>query len=67
MDRNSCTIIDTTLMLVIDKALKQELGYIEEQRITSRQLSNSPLYQARKEFTNDPDLKGPKPNSKWLK
>ncbi len=49
-------IIDTSLMLVIDKSLKQELGYIEEQRVTSNQLSKSYNYQARKEFVNDKDL-----------
>lgn len=51
------TIIDTTLMLVIDKSLKHDLGYLEEQRLTSKQLSNMPLYKARKEFVNDKELK----------
>ena len=51
------TIIDTTLMLVIDKSLKHDLGYLEEQKLTSKQLSNMPLYQARKEFVNDKKLK----------
>lgn len=50
-------IIDTTLMLVIDKSLKDDFGYIEEQRLTSYQLSSMPYYQARKEFVNDPNLK----------
>lgn len=50
-------IIDTSLMLVIDKSLKDELGYIEEERLTSFQLRKSPLYQARKEFVNDKHLK----------
>lgn len=50
-------IIDTSLMLVIDKSLKEEMGYIEEQRLTATQLSHIPLYQARKEFTCDKNLK----------
>lgn len=49
-------IIDTSLMIVIDKSLKNDRGYIEEQRLTSFQLANSPTYQARKEFTNDKNL-----------
>lgn len=51
------SIIDTSLMLVIDKTLKNDLGYVEEQRLTSSQLSASPRYQARKEFVNDTSLK----------
>ena len=51
------TIIDTTLMLVIDKSLKSNFGYIEEQRLTYSQLLGSPRYQARKEFVNDSSLK----------
>ncbi|MGM9876274.1 MAG: hypothetical protein ACI310_03490 [Bacilli bacterium] len=51
------SIIDTSLMLVIDKSLKSDLGYIEEQKITSVQLSCSPNYQARKEFVNDENLR----------
>ena len=50
-------IIDTSLMLVIHKSLKNDLGYIEEQRLTSFQLACSPNYQARKEFVNDINLK----------
>ena len=50
-------IIDTTLMLVINKELKKEFGYIEEQRITSIQLCSMPNYQARKEFVNDKNLR----------
>lgn len=50
------SIIDTSLMLVIDKSLKGDLGYIEEERLTSYQLSSSPRYQARKEFVNDKNL-----------
>ncbi len=52
------SIIDTTLMLVIHKSLKNALGYIEEQRLTSFQLACSPVYQARKAFVNDRNLKG---------
>lgn len=50
-------LIDTSLMLVMDISLKNELGYIEEQRITSFQLANGYQYQARKEFVNDKSLK----------
>ena len=51
------TIIDTSLMLVIDKSLKDTLGYIEEQRITASDLRKSPKYMARKEFVRDSSLK----------
>lgn len=50
-------IIDTSLMLVIAKSLKQEFGYIEEQRITSYQLRLSDRYQSRKEFVTDTSLR----------
>ena len=50
-------IIDTTLMLVIDKSLKKEFGYIEEQRITKEMLRSMPNYQARKDFVNDIGLR----------
>lgn len=53
-------IIDTSLMLVIDKSLKNEIGYIEEQRVTSFQLASSPNYQARKDFVNDINLRSKK-------
>lgn len=49
-------IIDTSLMLVIDKSLKNSIGYIEEQRLTSSQLASSTYYQARKDFVNDRNL-----------
>ena len=51
------SIIDTSLMLVIDKSLKDDFGYIEEQRLTCYQLSRMPLYQARKEFANDKEIR----------
>lgn len=51
------TIIDTSLMLVIDKSLKDSFGYIEEQRLTSSQLLSSQNYRARKELVNDADLR----------
>ena len=54
------SIIDTSLMLVIDKSLKDEIGYIEEQRITSNQLLWSQYYQARKDFVNDRGLNNKK-------
>lgn len=47
-------IIDTTLMLVIDKEYKQKLGYIEETRYNP---NIDPIYNATKEFTNDESLK----------
>ncbi|MGM9881323.1 MAG: hypothetical protein ACI31S_00565 [Bacilli bacterium] len=50
-------IIDTSLMLVINKSLKEKFGYIEEQRVTSYQLSAMPYYQERKKFVNDTSLK----------
>ena len=49
-------IIDTSLLLVIDKDLKEEIGYKEEQRITSYDLARNSKYQARKEFVNDHTL-----------
>ena len=54
---NDKYIIDTSLMLIIDKSLKDKIGYIEEQRITKYDLMRSTNYQARKEFTNDESLK----------
>ena len=49
--------IDTSLMLVIDKSLKDKFGYIEENRLTASKLRQDPYYQRRKEFTNDQSLK----------
>ena len=43
-------------MLVIGKSLKNDFGYIEEQRLTCSQLARMPLYQARKEFVNDREI-----------
>ncbi len=34
-------IIDTSLLLVIDKSLRDEIGYVEEKRITAFELSMS--------------------------
>lgn len=53
---NDTSIIDTSLMLVIDKSLKSELGYIEEIRLTSEDLLNDSIYQARKKFVNDKSI-----------
>lgn len=50
------SIIDTSLMLVIDKSLKDAFGYIEENRITSNELKKDQFYQSRKEWTNDQNL-----------
>ena len=51
------SIIDTSLMLVIDASLKERFGYIEENRITSSMLKQDRNYQTRKEFVNDLNLK----------
>lgn len=56
-------IIDTSLMLIIDKSLKKEIGYIEEQRLTSWQLNKMQYYQARKAFVNDKGIS--KTRKKW--
>lgn len=50
-------IIDTSLMLVINKELKEKFGYHEEQRLTASNLKKMPYYQIRKEFVNDNNLK----------
>ena len=47
-------IIDTTLMLIIDCDLKDDIGYIEENRYDPNKDS---VYCATKEFTNDSSLK----------
>ena len=54
---NEREIIDTSLLLVIDKSLKSEFGYIEEQRRTSKELGGNDRYIARRDFTNNPELK----------
>ena len=54
------SIIDTSLMLIIDKSLKEKFGYIEENRITAMRLKQDRNYQARKEFVNDQNLKSKK-------
>ena len=54
---NDCFIIDTSLMLVIDKSLRDDFGYIEENRITKESLRKSQVYQARKDFVNDSGLR----------
>ena len=51
------TIIDTSLMLVIDKSLKKEFGYFEEQRLTSSMLLASKQYQTRKQFVTDDEIR----------
>ena len=47
-------IIDTTLMLIIDKSLSKELGYIEENRYNP---NNDPIYRSAKDFATDINLK----------
>ncbi len=54
---NNAEIIDTSLMLVINKTLKEKLGYIEEQRLTPYMLMSSQFYMAEKEFANDSELR----------
>ena len=56
---NDDAIIDTSLMLVIDKNLKDAMGYIEEQRITKKALRANLRYQTRKGFVNDTNLRKP--------
>lgn len=48
------SIIDTSLMLVINKALKQKLGYIEENRYNP---NDDKIYRATKEWTLDTNIK----------
>lgn len=50
-------VIDTSFLLVIDKSLKEEIGYQTENIYTPSMLYNDPIYSARKEFVNDPNLK----------
>lgn len=50
-------IYDTTLMVKINKSIAHELGYIEEVRITYRELNCDSVYISSKEFTNDINLK----------
>lgn len=47
-------IIDTSLMLVIDLSLKDDIGYKESNRYNP---NTNPIYCATKEFTNDENLK----------
>lgn len=46
-------IIDTTLMMIIDKSLKSDFGYNEEERLTASKLKKMKNYQARKYWAND--------------
>ncbi len=47
-------IIDTTLMLIINKEYERKLGYIEQNKYDP---NFDPIYLATKEFTNDDNLK----------
>lgn len=47
-------VIDTTLMLVMNKDFAKKLGYVEENR---RDPNLEPRYRAAKEFTNDPTFR----------
>lgn len=51
---NGENIIDTTLMLVIDKEYSKKLGYIEENRYNP---SNDYVYNVTKDFTLDKSMK----------
>lgn len=59
LETPSC-IIDTSLMLIIDKSLRELFGYHEEQRLTAEALSHSSTYMARKAFVNDASLRSNK-------
>lgn len=50
-------IYDTTLLLKIDKCIKDKLGYKDEVVLTWDKLMNDPFYYARREFVNDKSLK----------
>ena len=50
-------IIDTSLLLVIDKDIISEFGYKEEKRYTAQDLRNNKIYQSTKERINDLYLK----------
>lgn len=52
LDKNN--IIDTSLMLIIDKSYQEKIGYIEENRYNPM---IDPIYCATKEFTLDKNLK----------
>ena len=47
-------IIDTTLMLVIDKSYVDRIGYYEENKYDPNM---NPRYRAAKDFANDPDIR----------
>ena len=51
---NDNYIIDTSLMLIIDKSYMNKLGYVEENRYNP---SIDPIYNAAKDFTLDESLK----------
>ena len=50
-------IIDTTLMLIIDKKFAKKLGYSEENRYDP---NTDPIYRSAKEFATDTDYKNKK-------
>ncbi|MBP5684318.1 MAG: hypothetical protein J6X02_03580 [Bacilli bacterium] len=50
-------IIDTSLMLIIDKSLKDTIGYSEEKRLEPYELARNQRYQERKYFTLDKSIK----------
>lgn len=54
---NYNSIIDTTLLLVIDKSLKEKLGYSDLFRTTSFDLNSDHIYQVEKDRATDTNLK----------
>lgn len=54
---NDKEIIDTSLLLIIDKSLKEQIGYQTENIYTPTMLNENPHYSARKQFVNDRNLR----------
>lgn len=57
---NDKEIIDTSLLLIIDKSLKEKIGYKMENIYSSTILNSDPRYSARKQFVNDRNLRSNK-------
>jgi len=53
-------IIDTSLMLIIDKSLEKDFGYIEERRLRYVDLISDDMYLARRQFVLDKNIKSKK-------
>ena len=54
---NNKYIIDTSLMIIVDKSIKNIIGYVEEERLTQYDLNRNSRYQERKYFTRDSSIK----------